>query len=198
MCVHVCMMYLCMLCIFKGWSSQSCFYDCGVAQRNLIYAVHGILTVRHISLPHCSFFAAITNCFLSLVTFFFFFCLGYDKILSFFIIIILFFNFTILYWFCHISTWIHNRYTRVPHPEPPFPVSSNVGRILGDPFRIFFFFSCTAQIRMESSFLSLIISLINVTSSQPWGLMRKKCYPTSSPSIFWDFLGSPVFMTLYF
>ena len=31
---------------------------------------------------------------------------------------ILFFNFTILYWFCHISKWIHHRYTRVPHPEP--------------------------------------------------------------------------------
>ena len=31
---------------------------------------------------------------------------------------ILFFNFTILYWFCHISTWIHHRYTHVPHPEP--------------------------------------------------------------------------------
>ena len=31
---------------------------------------------------------------------------------------ILFFNFTMLYWFCHISTWIHHRYTRVPHPEP--------------------------------------------------------------------------------
>ena len=30
---------------------------------------------------------------------------------------ILFFNFTILYWFCHISTWICHRYTRVPHPE---------------------------------------------------------------------------------
>ena len=29
----------------------------------------------------------------------------------------LFFKFTILYWFCHISTWIHNRYTRVTHPE---------------------------------------------------------------------------------
>ena len=28
-----------------------------------------------------------------------------------------FFNFTILYWFCHISTWIRHRYTRVPHPE---------------------------------------------------------------------------------
>ena len=31
---------------------------------------------------------------------------------------ILFFNFTILYWFSHISTWIHHTYTRVPHPEP--------------------------------------------------------------------------------
>ena len=26
--------------------------------------------------------------------------------------------FTILYWFCHTSTWFHHRYTRVPHPEP--------------------------------------------------------------------------------
>ena len=36
------------------------------------------------------------------------------KILNF----ILFFNFTILYWFSHISTWIRHRYTHVPHPEP--------------------------------------------------------------------------------
>ena len=27
--------------------------------------------------------------------------------------------FTILYWFCHTSTWIRHRYTHVPHPEPP-------------------------------------------------------------------------------
>ena len=27
--------------------------------------------------------------------------------------------FTILYWFCHTSTCIHHRYTRVPHPELP-------------------------------------------------------------------------------
>ena len=27
-------------------------------------------------------------------------------------------NFTILYWFCHTSTWIRHRGTRVPHPEP--------------------------------------------------------------------------------
>ena len=26
--------------------------------------------------------------------------------------------FTILYWFCHTSTWICHRYTRVSHPEP--------------------------------------------------------------------------------
>ena len=32
--------------------------------------------------------------------------------------LILFFNFTILYWFCHISKWIRHRYTLVPHPEP--------------------------------------------------------------------------------
>ena len=28
------------------------------------------------------------------------------------------FNFTILYWFCHISTWICHRFTCVLHPEP--------------------------------------------------------------------------------
>ena len=26
---------------------------------------------------------------------------------------------TILYWFCHTLTWIHNGCTCVPHPEPP-------------------------------------------------------------------------------
>ena len=31
---------------------------------------------------------------------------------------ILFLNFTILYWFCHVSKWICHRHTRVPHPEP--------------------------------------------------------------------------------
>ena len=31
---------------------------------------------------------------------------------------ILFLEFTILYWFCHISTWIRHRHTWVPHPEP--------------------------------------------------------------------------------
>ena len=41
-----------------------------------------------------------------------------------------FFNFTILYWFCHISTWIRHRYTCVPHPEPSsLPVHESVLRI---------------------------------------------------------------------
>ena len=30
--------------------------------------------------------------------------------------------FTILYWFCHTSTWISHRCTHVPHPEPPFHI----------------------------------------------------------------------------
>ena len=37
----------------------------------------------------------------------------------FFFNLILFLNFTILYWFCRISKWIRHRYTCVPHPEPP-------------------------------------------------------------------------------
>ena len=36
----------------------------------------------------------------------------------FFDLFIYFFYFTILYWFCHTSTWIHHGCTRVPHPEP--------------------------------------------------------------------------------
>ena len=40
------------------------------------------------------------------------------KLKSFFFLFILFFNFTILYWFCHISTWICHRYTRVPILNP--------------------------------------------------------------------------------
>ena len=40
------------------------------------------------------------------------------KFLLIFLFILFFFNFTILYWFCHISTWIHHRYTHVPDPEP--------------------------------------------------------------------------------
>ena len=40
---------------------------------------------------------------------------SYDSFFLFF----LFLNFAILYWFCQTSKWIHHRYTRVPHPEPP-------------------------------------------------------------------------------
>ena len=42
---------------------------------------------------------------------------GYS--LFFFFNCIIFFNFTVLYWFCHISKWISHRYTCVPHLNPP-------------------------------------------------------------------------------
>ena len=45
----------------------------------------------------------------------YYFLIFFSYITSFYFI--LFFKFTILYWFCHISTWIYHRYTRVPHPE---------------------------------------------------------------------------------
>ena len=32
--------------------------------------------------------------------------------------------FTILYWFCHKSSWICHGCTRAPHPEPPLPPPS--------------------------------------------------------------------------
>ena len=40
-----------------------------------------------------------------------------------FIYYFFFFNFTILYWFCHTSTCICHRCTRVTHPETPPPRS---------------------------------------------------------------------------
>ena len=49
---------------------------------------------------------------------FFVFFFHFNLILFFLIFFILFFNFTILYWFCHISKWIHHRYTCVFHSEP--------------------------------------------------------------------------------
>ena len=41
-----------------------------------------------------------------------------DGIWSLFFYFFISFNFTILYWFCHISKWIRHKYTCVPHPEP--------------------------------------------------------------------------------
>ena len=41
------------------------------------------------------------------------------RIDTFFCLFIYLFCFTILYWFCHTLTWIHQGCTCVPHPEPP-------------------------------------------------------------------------------
>ena len=43
--------------------------------------------------------------------------IGFSSFL-FLLINFILFNFTILYWFCHISKWICHRYPCVPHPEP--------------------------------------------------------------------------------
>ena len=65
----------------------------------------------------------LVGCKPSSSSFFFFFknmllfFFSFNIFFSLFFYFILFFNFRILYWFCHISTWIHHRYTRVPHPE---------------------------------------------------------------------------------
>ena len=45
-------------------------------------------------------------------------------LLLFFVIYLFIFYFTILYWFCHTSTWIHHGCTRVPNPEHPLPPPS--------------------------------------------------------------------------
>ena len=58
--------------------------------------------------------------FYGFMSFFFFF-----RFLNVELYFILFLNFTILYWFCHISKWICHKHTRVPHPEPSsLPISS--------------------------------------------------------------------------
>jgi len=56
-----------------------------------------------------------TNCQFSIRSFIMLNLFFFAFFFSFFF---LFFNFTILYWFCHISKWIRHRYTCVPHPEP--------------------------------------------------------------------------------
>ena len=42
--------------------------------------------------------------------------------------------FTILYWFCHTSTWIRHRCTHVPHPEPRSHLPPHLMFILSFPF----------------------------------------------------------------
>ena len=48
--------------------------------------------------------------------------------------------FIILYWFCHTSTWIHHRCTRVPYPEPPcfYNLSSTSSNLRLAVFLLFF------------------------------------------------------------
>ena len=51
----------------------------------------------------------------------FFKCLS----LCIYLLLLLLFYFTILYWFCHTSTCIHHGCVRGPHPEPPSHLPPN-------------------------------------------------------------------------
>ena len=44
-------------------------------------------------------------------------CVSNTKLGKYSILLFFFFYFTILYWFCHTSTWIHHGCICVPHPE---------------------------------------------------------------------------------
>ena len=78
-----------------------------------------------------------------------------------------FFNFTILYWFCHISTWIRHRYTCVPHPEPSsLPVHESVLRIRW-PKRWSFSFSISSANEYEySGLISIKIDWLDLLEVQ--------------------------------
>ena len=107
------------------WSHLRDYLGCDalVFHSSSVYSCHLFLlscaSVR--SIPFLSFIEPIFawNGPLVSVIFFIFF-LNFILFLNWTIqkIIIFLFNFTILYWFCHISKWILHRYTCVPHPEP--------------------------------------------------------------------------------
>ena len=74
------------------------------------------------SLNSSCYFACVSEIYM-LINFcliFFFFNFIFLKIYLFYYY---YFYFAILYWFCHTSTCIHHRCTRVPNPEPPSQLS---------------------------------------------------------------------------
>ena len=126
-----------------------------------------------------------------------------------------FFNFTILYWFCHISTWIRHRYTRVPHPGPSsLPVPSLwVVPVhqpqAGDSFHIWYY-TCFNTIlpnhptlslshRVQKTVLYISVSFAETTwfknCSLPPPFVNFNTFPTVHITIF--FLSS-LFITIFF
>ena len=93
-----------------GLGSFACHAVWGETKQNisLRHVVREVFKFKNYNLP--GIFCFVLFCFV-----FWLFCKS--LFLSFFFLI-LFLNFTILYWFCHISKWICHRHTCVPHPEP--------------------------------------------------------------------------------
>ena len=88
--------------VAKSWTRLSDFHYCmpGIVLSALYLFMYFFY--------HLSFFLGvfIMSLFFFNVTVFFFFFMEANY-------------FTILYWFCHTSTWIRHGCTYVPHPEPP-------------------------------------------------------------------------------
>ena len=60
-----------------------------------------------------------------------------------FFLLLFFFYFTILYWFCHTSTWIRHGCTHVPNPEPPTPKYQRWNPVEWFPLSILHFKMCS-------------------------------------------------------
>ena len=71
-----------------------------------VVTVHSDFGAQEIKVCHCFHFFSTSVCHE---------VMGQDTMIL--VFVVFFFNFTILYWFCHISTWIRHRYTHVPLPE---------------------------------------------------------------------------------
>ena len=102
--------------------TQSCPTLCDPMDCSLPgYSVHGIVQTRILK-----WFAISLSNITYIHSFFrLFSCIGHYRVWSrvpcaihYVFFVFCFLNFTILYWFCHISKWIRHRYTCVPHPEP--------------------------------------------------------------------------------
>ena len=103
-------------CLTLGWWSHHHYlpYSCSLLQEStqapcLLPSPHWQWMLEQLS--QCCAMATLVPSSILLDHFFF---LCFIRVYNFFLNFILF-NFTILYWFCHISKWICHRYTCVPH-----------------------------------------------------------------------------------
>ena len=90
--------------------------------------------------------------------------------------------FTILYWFCHTSTWIHHRCTCVPHPEPcsQFPPHTIPLGHPSAPAPINLYHASNLDWQFISHMILYMLQCHSPKSSHPCPLPQspKDCWPT--------------------